>query len=187
MSSDKFIIIVFGVIVIFWIINQKKEGFSFFDKIEQMVDIAKDNKNNIDYDLKTEMEQVFQQQPQYNQVIEQFQQDTLNGIEPTNLYLPSQFGQDTTKLKYLMEKDVNQVIKDMTLQQQPPTLKDTFNKSIINYKEINPQIHNSTDKININSKKSLDQNSFSYIENIQQQSQDDIVSYDKKLSNFSLF
>jgi len=149
MNSTNLIIIVFGLIILAWFINQKNEGFSFFDKIEQFMETLTDDNQEVklqkDWDLGKEMQQVMaQKQIEIDNAESQFQIDTLNGIEPRNFYTPTnrqtgelgypmtnngeeffpvntaRFSEDISKLDWKLEKNPHQVIEDMKNLNQNP-------------------------------------------------------------------
>jgi hypothetical protein len=141
MNSTNLIIIVFGLIILTWLINQQKEGFSFFDKIEQFIDtLNQDEETTLqkDWDLGKEMQKVMaQKQDEIKNAENQFKIDTLNGIEPRNFYTPTnrttgaleypmtnngeeffplntaRFSEDISKLDWKLEKNPHQVIEEM--------------------------------------------------------------------------
>lgn len=150
MNSTNLIIIVFGLIFLAWIMNQKNEGFSFFDKIEQMIDIMQDDlprnnyypNANINYDMAKEMEPVFSQSSHQKQMApEIFKHNTLRGIEPVDINYDNQdkiefpltnqgnehfptntarFSEDINKIDWQLEKHPNQSISELTHQMIQP-------------------------------------------------------------------
>lgn len=208
MNSTNLIILVFGIILLAWIINQKKEGFSFFDKIEQMIDILDDEQPKLqkDWDLAQEMKKVMEiKQKEIDLAPTHFKHQTQTGIEPTNMYYPmvnnkgeqeflpvntARFSEDITKLDWKLEKDPKQVINEMKSCGRPLPIKDAFDQSIKNYKKLNPEINDDPDfKKNSDNTKALDQDGFSYLEGKQptMPKQDDIFAFDPINSSFSHF
>lgn len=212
MNSTNLIILVFGIIILAWILNQKKEGFSFFDKIEQMVDIMAEEENEPlqkDYDLGREMKKVLDLKTAEKALAEEkFKHDTLHSIEPTSMYYPmvnnkgeqeflpvntARFSEDVTKLDWQLEKDAKQVVKEMTScgnPKKPVSVKDAFDAAIKNYKKINPKIKDQPEiKKESDNTKALNQDGFSYLEGKQptMPKQDDIFSFDPINSSFSHF
>jgi len=209
MNSTNLIILVFGIILIAWIINQKKEGFNFFDKLEQMVDVLNDNDNEIlpkDRDLISEMIPILNENKKAIEMApSQFKHQTQNGIEPSSMYYPmvnnkgeqeflpvntARFSEDITKLDWKLDQNPKEILNEMKSCGRPVAIKDAFDRSVRDYKKLNPKIKDQPEyKKESDDTKALDQQSFSYLEGKQpvMPKQDEIFAFDSINSSFSHF
>lgn len=160
MSPSKIIIIIFGSLFILYL-YRNNENFNLVDSLGVQVNripIEQDYgmKTN---DMLTQMEPVLNKEEHIREkAVSDFQKEALKSINIENYYLTDrETPYDLKRHDYKFEKNPQEVIDEMEKNNEPIELRNVYNKTVKDYKAVNPSME---------SLPSLDMNNYTYLENV---------------------